>query len=173
MASKLKAPRFHQNANGTHSATMQVSVDPFPRQSKTFCAEDYPSRKDASVAAIQWREELRATLTEQRQQGNVRVDLANYTLADLNDSYLKDPATVALAYYKELKRNLAWWDERLGTCKVLEFGVLQGREAREKLMPGLAAGTVNRHIAAQRRAWNWGREAGLVRAPRTNPLPFR
>jgi integrase len=162
MASKLKAPRFHQNADKTNSVTVQIFVDPFPRQSKTFCAEDYPSRKDALVAAIQWREDTRQTLIEQRQQGNVRVDLANFTLADLNAAYLKDPATVVLAYRRELKRNLEWWDGQCGRCKVLDFGVLQGREAREALLPGRAAGTVNRHIAAQRRAWNWGREAGLV-----------
>src|ERR1017187_9445476 len=106
MASKLKAPRFHQNADKTNSVTVQIFVDPFPRQSKTFCAEDYPSRKDALGAAIQWREGTRRTRIEQRQQGNVRVDLANFTLADLNAAYLKDPAVVVLAYHRELKRSL-------------------------------------------------------------------
>ena len=169
MTSKLKAPRFHQNIDETHSVTVQVFVDPFPRQSKTFCAEDYPSRKDALVAAIQWREDTRQTLIEQRQQGNLRTDLANYPLADLNEAYLKDPAVVVLAYHRELKRNLEWWDGQCGRCKVLDFGVQQGRAAREALLPGRAAGTVNRHIAAQRRAWNWGREAGLVPSNRLWP----
>jgi integrase len=166
---KLKAPRIYTNADGTHSVLMQVFVEPFPRQSKTFCIEDYPSRKDALVAAKRWRDETRATLIEQRQQKNVRADLANYTLADLNAEYLKDPVTTALAYHKELTRNLAWWDEQYGTYKVLEFDVQTGRAAREKLIPGRSAGTVDRYIAAQRSSWNFGREAGLIPANRRWP----
>jgi integrase len=169
MASKPKAPKFYRNADGTHSALVQLLVEPFARQSKSFCAEDYPSRKDASVAAVQWRDELRTTLIEQRQQGNVRVDLASYTLADLNKSYLADPVTAALAYHAELQRGLAWWDRRYGTCKVLDFGVLQGREARVRLMDGRRPATVNRYLSAQRSAWNWGREAGLIPVGRLWP----
>ena len=76
-------------------------------------------------------------------------------LAGLNAEYLKDPNTLALKDYKDRKRHLNWWSSRFGAAKVLGFGVLEQRAARDALIPGRANATVNRHLAAQKRAWNW------------------
>ena len=153
-SSKLpKGIRSERNADGSTSYHAQLAVKPFPRVQQTF---------PTLAGAIDWRSGTKAELQKQRQGGGARPELATLTLAGLNTEYLKDPETVALADYNDRKRRLAWWSVNCGAVKVLDFGVLQGRQARDALIPGRSAATVDRYIASQSASWNWGRAAGLV-----------
>jgi len=149
-----------RNADGTMSYTAQLLVKPFPRTSQTF-----PTK----AAAVAWRKKMRDELLDQRRVKSVRPDLPTLTLASLNSEYLKDPETQLLADYNDRKRHLEWWSSKFGAVKVLDFGVIEGRAARDLLVPGRAAGTVDRYIAAERAAWNWGRAAGFVPNDRAWP----
>lgn len=149
-----------RNADGSTSFTAQLLVKPFPRTSQTF---------PTMAAAVAWRKQMREELLEQRKDRAVRPELPKLSIASLNAEYLKDPEALALADYEDRKRQLDWWTLKFGTVKVLDFGVIESREARELLMAGRAAGTVNRYIAAERAAWNWGRAAGLVPKDRAWP----
>jgi integrase len=142
-----------KNGNRITGYGCHVNVKPFPRVWQSF-----PTKKEAT----DWRDQLTKELRKQRQGGGARIELATLSMADLNTDYLKDPETCLLADYKDRKRHLTWWSGNCGAVKVLDFGVMHGRAARDALMPGRAAGTIDRYIAAQRAAWNWGRAAGLV-----------
>jgi integrase len=171
------------NADGSVSFKPQVRLKDFDSRTKSFCSADYEPpdaekpvcwKRDDAVraakkAAAAWKEETEKELRELRKQGNARKDLATLTLAQLNKAYLADPTVKTLKYCDEQEHNLGWWDDHYGTCKCMDFGIFQGTEARDALMPGRAAGTVDRYIAAQRRAWNWGREAGYVSKERLWP----
>ena len=64
---------------------------------------------------------------------------------------------------KEVQRLLAWWLNQYGGEKLLDFGVLTARKAREKLNAEHdGPATSNRYLSQMRAAWNWGRESGLV-----------
>lgn len=159
--SKLpKGIRQERNADGSRSYHAQLSVKPFPRIQQTF--QTLPE-------AIAWRVKTKAEFEKQRQGGGARPELATLTLAGLNAEYLKDPETKLLADFKDRGRHLAWWSAKHGAVRVLDFGVLQGRAARDALIPGRVNATVDRYIAAQRAAWNWGRAAGLVPVDRAWP----
>jgi integrase len=161
--SRRKLPqgiRERRNADGSVSYDAQLKVKPFPRTQQSF----------ATLAeAIAWRDKLVAELLKQRQAGSARPELATLTLAALNVEYLKDPETRALASVKDREAHLAWWSVKYGTVKALDFGVMQGREARDALIPRMEPASVNRHLASQRAAWNWGRAAGLIPADRVWP----
>jgi integrase len=148
------------NADGSKSYGASVNVKPFKRTWRSF---------ESKVEATKWRDELTTELKKQRAVGGTRPDLASLSVASLNSAYLADPETKALRYYSDLVRQLRWWSAKYGTCKVLEFGVLELREARDKLMPGRQPATVVRILSAQRSAWNWGRAAGLVPKDRVWP----
>ena len=127
------------NADGSVSYVAQVRVKGFRPVAKSFCSADYEgaagaAKKAAEADAIQWREETIAELRKQSQQGAARSDISKLTIAGLNKEYLADPVTAAKAYFGELKRNLSWWTSHYGTVRVLEFGVVHGRGARDKLM---------------------------------------
>src|ERR1019366_3986431 len=122
-----------RNADGSVSYGAQVRVKPFKPTWKSF---------ETKAEAVRWRDALTAELRKQRQGGGARPDLATLTIAALNKAYLEDPDTKALRYHRELKRSLAWWTLKYGTVKVIDFGVLQLREARDALMPGRAPATV-------------------------------
>ena len=85
-----------------------------------------------------------------QRKDSVRPDLPTLSIASLNTEYLKDPEALALADFKDRKRHLNWWTLKFGTIKVLDFGVIEGRAARDLLIPGSAPATVNRYIAAMR-----------------------
>lgn len=152
--------RNETNADGSTSYHAQIQVKPFGRVQQTF---------PTLAEAVAWRKQIRDELLKQRQTGDSRPDLPTLTIAALNREYLADPETAALADYKDRKRHLEWWTLKFGTVKVLDFGVLHGRDARGQLIPGRAAGTVDRYLAAQRAAWNWGRAAAVVPQDRTWP----
>jgi integrase len=152
--------RPRRNADGSMSYDAQLLVKPFPRTQQTF---------QTLVEAIAWRSKTTAELRKQRQGGGARPELATLTLAGLNADYLMDAETKLLADYHDRKRHLDWWSAHHGTVKVLDFGVLQARAARDALMPARQNATVDRYIAAERAAWNWGRSAGLVPNDRAWP----
>ena len=77
----------------------------------------------------------------------MRPDIVTMSLADLNTEYLEVPETVALKDFAERERHLNWWSSKYGATKVLEFGVLQARAARDALIPGRANATVDRYLA--------------------------
>jgi integrase len=147
-------------ATGLCPYDAQLLVKPFPRAFKSHETLD---------EAIQWRKGLKTELRKQRQVGGVRIDLAQLTIAALNTEYLKDPETAALATVKDRRKQLAWWSVKFGSTKVLDFGVLQARQARDALVPRMEPATVNRVLASQRAAWNWGRAAGLIPTDRQWP----
>lgn len=158
MATILRKP----NANRTVSYVAQVRVRPFKPIAKSFATKSEAER---------WAEETEASLRENRKAGAQRPDLPNLTLAGLNKEYLKDDAVTSLRSAKSTEDRLAWWTLHYGTELVRDLDPLALRAARDKLRPGRAPATVNRYIAAQRAAWNWGRNAGLV--PRNAPWPTR
>ena len=163
VTAKSKLPpgiKARRNADGSTSFDAQLFVKPFPRTQQSFATK---------AEAITWRANLKAELVKQRQEGNPRPELATLTLAGLNAEYLKDPETKVLASFNDRERHLKWWSVKYGTVKVLDFGVMQGREARDALLPKMEAASVNRMLASQRAAWNWGRAAGLVAKDRAWP----
>src|SRR5262249_2237694 len=122
------------------------------------------------AAAKEWRIALTAQLRKQRQQdAEVRKDLPSLTIKGLIEEFLSDPEVTQLKYYTDLQRLLAWWVNRFGGEKVMGFGTLKLREARDLLRNGRAAGTVNRYLSALRSCWNWGRAAGLVQQEKAWP----
>lgn len=148
------------NADGSMSYDAQLLVKPYPRIQQTF----------ATIAeAVAWRSKTKAELKKQRQGGGARPELATLTLAGLNSEYLSDPEAKLLADYDDRERHLNWWSAQCGTTRVLDFGVFQARTARGALIPGRKNATVDRYIASERAAWNWGREAGLVPIDRAWP----
>jgi integrase len=164
--SRRKLPpgiRERVNGDGSASYDAQLKVAPFPRSFKSH---------ETLEAAIRWRKDLEAELIEQRQAKNTRPDVATLTLAQLNAEWLKDPETKLLRSYKDRVRHLNWWSSKFGAVKVLnEFGVVQAREARDLLLARMTPAAVNRVIASERAAWNFGRQSGLI--PPKNVWPPR
>ncbi len=152
--------RLRRNADGSVSYDAQFQVKGYPRAFKAHPTLD---------EAIRWYTDTKAELVKQRKAGQVRPDIVTMSLADLNTEYLKDPETVALKDFADRERHLNWWSSKYGATKVLEFGVLQARAARDALIPGRANATVDRYLAAQRAAWNFGRAANLVPNDRAWP----
>jgi len=149
-----------KNADGSRSYGAHVRVKGFKPTWQSFS-----TKKEAET----WRDTLTDELRKQRTAGSARPDLSTLTIAALNAAYIVDPETLALGYHSDLKRHLKWWSRKYGTVKVMDFGVLQLREARDALMPGRAAATVVRTLSSQRSAWNWGRAAGYVPNDRVWP----
>ncbi len=153
-----------KNRDGTRSFVAWVRLKPFKPSSKTFHERDFPGgRKDAKKAATGWAEELEKSLREQRGRGAVRTDMASLTLHRLADEYLADPETKALSTYDERSMQIAWWVNKYGSTKALEFpSPVLLRGAREMLSAEYQAGTVNRYLAAARAMVNFGRATGLL-----------
>jgi integrase len=149
-----------KNRDGSMSYGVHVNVKPFKRTWQSF---------ETKAAATQWRDKLTAELRKQRVAGAVRPNLGTLTLAALNREYLADPETRALGSVKDRELHLKWWTLKYGTVKALDFGVLQLREARDRLIPGREPGTVVRYLASQRSAWNWGRATALIPNDRVWP----
>lgn len=150
------------NNDGTKAVLAWVRIKPFKPTSKSFAD---------MAAARTWADALEEELRKQRGQGQARQDLTSLTIAGLTTEFLKDPETVQLKYFADLSALLAWWVNKYGAEKVLGFGTLKLREARELLQKGRGPATVNRYLSALRSAWNWGRAAGLI--PQEKVWPTR
>jgi integrase len=148
--------------DGTRYFTATVRVNPYPSASRTFSA-----RKDA----LEWARANEKELKRQAEDRRVRCDITRMTVAQLATEFLADPQTQTLASYRRYSDYLAWWSARCGSERVLEFGVVQIREAREAFRKAARRGpaAVNRCLGALRSAWNWGRAAGLVPQDRRWP----
>lgn len=142
-----------KNSDGTTSYLAVVRIRPFKAASKAFAT--YPEAK-------RWADDLVRELTTQRERGEARKDLTTLTIKGLIEAFLEDPETKQLRYYPDLERLLAWWVNHCGGEKVLQFGTVKLREARELLGNGRAPGTVNRYLSALRSCWNWGRAAQYI-----------
>jgi integrase len=152
-----------KNADGTRSYTSQVRVRPFTPSSKTFHERDFPTRKQAEKAAATWGENLETTLRQQRVRGSVRTDVGSLKFLDLVTEYLADPQTQALGTYDERVLQLAWFTERYGTTRALEFpNPVLLRGARAELLEKHKPATVRNYLAAARKCVNFGRGAGLL-----------
>jgi integrase len=151
-----------KNSDGSTSYLGVVRIRPFKPASKAF-----PTRLEAR----RWADDLARDLVRQRERGELRTDITSLTVSGLVESFLADPETQQLKYYHDLEALLGWWANHAGAEKLLGFGVLKLREAREQLRNGRQAGTVNRYLSALRSCWNWGRAAGLV--PQEKAWPTR
>jgi integrase len=161
--SRRKLPpgiRERRNGDGSVSYDAQVQVKPFGRTQQSF---------PTLAEAVAWRKAHADELGKQSKVGGVRPDLGTLSVATLNAEYLKDPETQALRSVNDRKKQLAWWSLKSGSVRVLDFGVLQAREARDALIPRMEPASVNRFLASQRAAWNWGRAAGLIPTDRQWP----
>lgn len=147
-------------ADGSVAFLAQVRVKGYAPTHQTF---------DTKNAAQDWRDATIEMLRGQRERGNVRADLASLTVGDLLLEFLADPETTRLKTFDDLHRLCAWWIQGYGTARAVEFGVLQIREAREKLSKGRGPATVNRYLSALRSGWNWARSAGLLPDDRLFP----
>jgi len=157
---KLPPGVYRRRRNGGAVFMALVRLKGFKPVSRTF---------PTAEAACEWARATRQELTAQRKRGTARPDLPTLTVGGLVREYLADPVIKALRSYETYHERLDWWIAHYGTVRVLDVSVLTLREAREKLQPGRAPATVNRHLAALRTAWNWGRAAGLVPTERAWP----
>ncbi len=154
--------------DGKKARTAHVRIAPFEPTHKTFRETDFPSWREAQKAAGQWAEETEKMLREQRGRGGVRKNVGRLTTRELVDAYLADPETRGLLSYDSYEHQLAWWADKYGSVRALEFSTpLIILEAREALLKLHGAGTVNRYLSAARSAINWARGRGL---PPTNTV---
>lgn len=175
---KPKIPGIYARTNQDGSTTFmaQVRLKGFKPVAKAF-----QSLPDAEA----WVVSMKAELQAQRERGEVRQDLPKLTIKGLIDEFLGDPETQALRYYDAVAYLLGWWVDHYASERVLSFGVLKLREARDVLrstggqariasngtrtVSARGPATTNRYMSALRSAWNWGRAAGLVLQDRTWP----
>jgi integrase len=155
-------PSYNKRTNGDGSKAVLawVRIRPFKPVSKSF-----PTQADARS----WAEALEEELRKQRKHGQARRDLTSLTIKGLIEEFLADPETKQLKYFPDLEALLAWWINHCGGEKVLGFGTVKLREARELLGHGRAPATVNRYLSALRSCWNWGRAAQYVPAEKVWP----
>jgi integrase len=139
--------------DGSLSVVALVRIKGFKPVSKAFRDE-----REAKV----WATATEAELKRQRERGAARQDTTRLTIRSLIESFLDDPKTRSLRSYDTLDPLVSWWASEYGNERVMGFGVAKVREARDRLVPGRSAGTVNRYLSAMRACWNWGRHAGLV-----------
>jgi integrase len=150
------------NKDGSVSYLACVRIRPFKPASKAFQTKDEARR---------WADDLARDLVRQRERSEVSPDITTLTVSGLIEAFLADPETAQLKYFRDLQALLGWWANRYGGEKLLGFGVIKLREAREQLRNGRQPGTINRYLSALRSCWNWGRAAGLV--PQEKGWPTR
>lgn len=149
-----------KNGDGSTSWLAWVRIKPFKPASKAF-----PTEREARA----WADALEAELRKQRSHGQARTNLTSLTVKGLIDEFLGDPETKQLKYFPDLEALLGWWVNHCGGEKVMGFGTVKLREARELLGKGRAPATVNRYLSALRSCWNWGRAAQYVPAEKVWP----
>ena len=118
---------------------------------------------DDKASAQRWAKDEETRLDELRQVAGVSPEVGTVTIKKLCERYLADPKAKQLDTYKERERHLGHWTEHYGTMRCRDFGPLQILERRDALLAtGIKPATVNRYVAAMRRAWNWGRNVRLL-----------
>lgn len=152
--------RETRRADGVKTFTTQVRVHGHSA-SGTFNSKD---------AALEWHAAKRAEFESLAKRGHAtRSDISKLTLANLIDSYLKDPKTAAQKSRYDTMARLAWWINEHGAVKLLDFGLLQVRAAAAKLAKGRKGSTANRYLSTARSCWHWGQAAGFVPEDRSWP----
>jgi integrase len=149
-----------KNGDGSSSVMAWVRVKPFKPASKAFSNQ---------ADARGWATVLEAELRRQRARGESRKDLTSLSIRGLVEAFLADPETQQLKYLPDLEVLLGWWVNHCGADKVLQFGAIKLREARELIGNGRAPATVNRYLSALRSCWNWGRAAQYIPAEKVWP----
>ena len=154
-----------RNKDRSASILTLVRVKGFKPTSRSF-----ENMADAKA----WAEPLEKELRTQARRGGARPDIAKLTVKKLVEEYVADPKAKALKTYDSNQDLLDWWVAEHAADRLVDFGVMTLRAARDKLQStgrkrARAAGTVNRHLSAMRAAWNWGRSAGLIPLERAWP----
>jgi integrase len=157
---RKQQPRGYRVLARGGSYTAQIRISGFKSSGKTF-----PTEAEADAWAVAQVADLK-----KGKRDNARRDIAQLTVSDLNAAYLADPDVKEQKSYADTERLLAWWNNKFGAVKLVDFGALVLREeARPLLMRGRGNATVNRHMSVQRSSWNWGRDAGYVLSERAWP----
>src|SRR5580658_3280836 len=146
-----------KNKDGTATYKAVVRIRPFKPAVKSF---------KTRAAAKSWADALVKELTAKNEAGNVDADSTARTIRELVEKFLGDikikgdgtPDYPQQKWYPDLQYLLAWWVSRYGGVKVREFGEDQIVEGRDLLCKGRKPATVNRYLAAMRRAWNKGQK---------------
>ncbi|MGO8859075.1 MAG: tyrosine-type recombinase/integrase [Steroidobacteraceae bacterium] len=162
--------RKRKGPTGNVAFLAQVRVRGFKPAAKTFRVDT--THAEARARAVAWGQALERELKAQSSRAGARRDITQLTIGGLVAEYLADAETRALRTYSEVERLLeSFWLNKYATERVLDFGVIQLRQARDKLQtPGRSAGTVNRYLGAMRGAWNWARATGLIPSERAWPM---
>jgi integrase len=156
MATILK----RKQSDGTVRWTAQIRLARLSPVSQTF--------SDPKLAK-EWAEQREKELVTERERGTVRRDVGKLTVEDLHLEYLKDPDTIALRSYKDIKQVVSKFAQQYGQLKVLDLSALHIREWRDRLASNHKPAGVNRKMAVVRSMWNWGRAARLIPADRMWP----
>lgn len=113
--------------------------------------------------ARDWAQTHETALKKRKKRGErPENDPSKITIGRLTTEFLADPTTKDRRYYGSLEALIAWWVNAYAGERVQEFSVLKIREARTRLQSGRGPATVNRHLSAMRRCWNWGRQNQMV-----------
>jgi hypothetical protein len=149
-----------KNLDGSTAVIAWVRIRPYKPASKSL-----PDMAKARA----WATALEAELKTHVKAGEVRKDITTMTIKALIEDYLADPEAKQLRTYDDVERLLAWWVNHFGAEKILEFGAIKLREARELLRSGRANGTVNRYLGGLRSCLSWGRAAQYIPTERIWP----
>lgn len=155
MAKRKKEPflRVTKKADGSRTFTAQVRVREHSA-SMTFKTKD---------EAVAWHETKRKQFAgidpEDMQDG-----ATNSTIGELIESYLTHPDTLALKSIYDTKKRIAWFTNKYGRVKVLDFKRKYVAAAARALMSETKRTkiTANRYLSVMRSCWNWGRAQGKV-----------
>jgi integrase len=139
--------------NGATRYLAQARVTGFKPVGKSF---------DTKQEAKEWADKLEAEWRGQRGRGGLREDVGRLTIAKLVHEHLADDDVKKLRTIEDRERLLAWWVNRYADIKIIDFGVVRLREAREALIKQRGPATTNRYLSEMRSCWNWATAAGLI-----------
>ena len=125
----------------------------FARSTRTF-----DTRKEAS----KWAKDHTEALKSSRKGSPVRREITQFTIADLIKEYLDDPTNKQLSSYKDVDDRLSYFVNKYATERLMEFGIIQLREARTDLSRGRKGSTVNRYLSCLRSCWHWGQANQMI-----------
>jgi integrase len=118
--------------------------------------------KPVGKSAKEWADKLEAEWRGQRGRGGLREDVGRLTIAKLVREHLADDDVKKLRTLKDRERLLAWWVNKYADIKIIDFGVVRLREARDMLIKQRGPSTTNRYLSEMRSSWNWATAAGLI-----------